>query len=55
VIAQARSYAVFKQMYKEELIDKVQATALLNYYQLDSKKIKLLNQQKYLKVPKVEP
>jgi len=55
VIAQARSYAVFKQMYKEELIDKIQATALLNYYQLDSKKIKLLNQQKYLKVPKVEP
>lgn len=54
VIAQARSYAVFKQMYKEELIDKVQATALLNYYQLDTKKIKLLNQQKYLKVPKVE-
>jgi hypothetical protein len=55
VIAQARSYAVFKQMYKEELIDKIQATALLNYYQIDSAKIKLLNQQKYLKVPKVEP
>lgn len=54
-IAQGRSYAVFKQMYKEELIDKVQATALLNYYQVDSAKIKLLNQQKYLKVPKVEP
>lgn len=55
VIAQARSYAVFKQMYKEELIDKIQATALLNYYQIDSAKIKLLNQQKYLKVPKIEP
>ena len=55
VIAQGRSYAVFKQMYKEELIDKVQATALLNYYQIDTHKIKLLNSQKYLKVPKVEP
>lgn len=55
VIAQGRSYAVFKQMYKEELIDKVQATTLLNYYQIDSNRIKLLNKQKYLKVPKVEP
>lgn len=54
VIAQGRSYAVFKQMYKEGLMDKIQATQLLNYYQLDTKKIKLLNQQKYLKVPKVE-
>ncbi len=54
VIAQARSYAVFKKMYKESLMDKVQATQLLNYYQLDTKKIKLLNQQKYLKIPKIE-
>lgn len=55
VIAQGRSYAVFKQMYREELIDKVEATALLNYYQIDAEKMKLLNKQKYLKVPKVEP
>jgi len=55
IIAQARSYAIFKQMYKEELIDKKQSTELLNYYQLDSNKIKILNRVKYLKVPKVEP
>jgi len=54
VIAQARSYAIFKQMYKEELIDKRQSTELLNYYQLDSNALKTLNKVKYLKVPKVE-
>jgi len=54
IIAQARSYAIFKQMYKEELIDKRQSTELLSYYQLDSKKIRRLNRVRYLKVPKVE-
>jgi len=53
-IAQARCYSVFKQLFKEELIDKRQAAALLNYYQVDSAKIKLLNSQKYLKIPKLE-
>ncbi|NRA60485.1 MAG: HDOD domain-containing protein [Psychrobium sp.] len=55
VIAQARSYSVFKQMFKEQLIDKKQAAALLNYYQLDTPQIKYLNKQLYLKVPKIEP
>lgn len=54
IIAQARCYSVFKQMFKEDLIDKRQAAALLNYYQLDGAKIKLLNSQKYLKIPKLE-
>ncbi|MDP2560826.1 HDOD domain-containing protein [Psychrobium sp. 1_MG-2023] len=51
IIAQGRAYSVFKQMYKESLIDKTQAAGLLNYYQLDTEKIKYLNKQKYLKVP----
>jgi len=54
IVSQARCYSIFKQMFKEELIDKRQAAALLNYYQLDGAKIKLLNSQKYLKIPKLE-
>jgi len=54
IVAQARSYSIFKQLFKEELMDKRQAAALLNYYQLDGAKIKLLNGQKYLKIPKLE-
>ena len=54
VVAQARGYSVFKQLFKEELIDKKQAAALLNYYQLGNVKLKLLNSQKYLRVPKLE-
>ncbi len=54
IISQARCYSIFKQMFKEDLIDKRQAAALLNYYQLDGAKVKLLNSQKYLKIPKLE-
>lgn len=54
VVAQGRCYSVFKQMFKEELIDKRQAAALLNYYQLDGPKVKILNSQKYLKIPRLE-
>jgi len=54
VVAQGRGYSVFKQLFKEELIDKKQAAAILNYYQLGGTKLKLLNSQKYLKVPKLE-
>lgn len=54
VISQARCYSVFKHMFKEELIDKKQAALLLNYYQLNGVKIKELNKQKYMKIPKLE-
>ena len=54
LIAQGRAYAVFKQMFKAELMNKAQASAYLKYYQLNADSIRMLNKVKFLKVPAIE-
>ena len=54
LIAQGRAYAVFKQMFKAQLMTKTQASEYLRYYQLDSDNIRMLNQVRFLKVPIIE-
>jgi len=54
VIAQGRAYALFKQMFKAQLMSKEQASQYLKYHQLDADKIRVLNKVKFLTVPKIE-
>jgi hypothetical protein len=54
LIVQGRAYAVFKQMFKAELMSKEQAVEYLKYYQLDATRMRALSKVKFLKVPKIE-
>jgi len=54
LIVQGRAYAVFKQMFKAELMTKEQASEYLKYHHLDANKIRVLNKVKFLTVPKIE-